>query len=68
MSESTYQKDQRTPGDPQITGGGGHEPDPEDAAGTGGVGGHADRQGSPGPDGGTPLDLKSGDLPDATPT
>ena len=55
MTESTNEKDQHDPGTPQVTGGGGHEPDPE-------TGTPAE---SATPSGGAGHDLKSGDLPDS---
>lgn len=67
MSESTYRSGRRTPGDPQITGGGGHEPDPSRSATTSGVGREAQRRGRPGThDDSAGYDLKSSDLPEPT--
>jgi hypothetical protein len=63
MSESTYPRGERMPGDPQVTGGGGHEPDPDQAR-AGGVGAQDEQQGSPAPDAGAGFDLKSSELPD----
>jgi len=54
MTESTNEKDQHDTGTPQVTGGGGHEPDeaPAPPAET------------PTPAGGAGHDLKSSDLPE----
>jgi hypothetical protein len=54
MTESTNEKDQHDPGTPQVTGGGGHEPDEDTAASTE----------TPTPSGGAGHDLKSSDLPE----
>ena len=54
MTESTNEKDQHDPGAPQVTGGGGHEPEPTtDAAAE-----------TPTPSGKAGHDLKSSDLPE----
>jgi len=54
MTESTNAKDQHDPDTPQVTGGGGHEPDPETTA----------PAEAPTPSGGAGHDLKSSDLPE----
>jgi len=53
-TEFTNDKNQHDPGKPQVTGGGGHEPDAEPAAPVE----------TPTPTGGAGHDLKSSDLPE----
>jgi len=55
MTESTNEKDQHDPGTPQVTGGGGHEPDPQTDT----------PEDAPTPSGSPGHDLKSSDLPEA---